>query len=410
MITSSRTRGTPTMISNALIIFSIVIIGMVLFHHRVSNNPFWRATITPLASIIGSGFLILGPILSQAYGGYAPLVMIGLCLLAFAFGAAIRANITSHTEPQTGALITTMETLSSWVLAFAYIISVAYYLNLFGAFGVRLAFTGGTFEAKLVTSGIFIFILFIGWTRGFAALERMEQVSVSLKLAIIVGLIVGLALFTGDHARQNQLIFNPADLHGWPALTLAFGLIVTIQGFEISRYLGDAYSPATRISSMRFAQYISSAIYVTYITLIAYVFAPEQFGLSETSIIDMMHLVAPILPALLIIAALSAQFSAAVADTSGSGGLISELTDNHVKPAHAYAILAIAGLVLTWTANIFEIVSYASRAFALYYGLQAAIAALFALADDKRSWRVLPYGALALLGFCIAIFGTPVET
>jgi hypothetical protein len=33
------------------------------------------------------------------------------------------------------------------------------------------------------------------------------------------------------------------------------------------------------------------------------------------------------------------------------------------------------GLALTWTANVFEIISYASRAFAPYYALQAMIAA-----------------------------------
>ena len=53
--------------------------------------------------------------------------------------------------------------------------------------------------------------------------------------------------------------------------------------------------------------------------------------LSETAIIDMMHLVAPILPGLLVAAALAAQFSAAVADTSGSGGLFEELTQGRIS-------------------------------------------------------------------------------
>jgi len=397
------------MISNAIILFSTFLIAVALFIPRVANNSTWRATITPLASIIGSGFLILGPILNQAYGGYAPVVMTVLCLVAFLFGSAIRLNILAYSRQQSDSVIIKLENLSSWVLAFAYIISVAYYLNLFGAFGIRLTSLVNPIYAKLLTTGVFLTILIVGWTRGFSALERMEQVSVSLKIAIIAGLIAGLALFAGERALDNRLVFNPAQADDWSALTLAFGLIVTVQGFETSRYLGAEYDAQTRIWSMRFAQYLSTAIYITYIALIAYVFRPEEFSLSETAIIDMMDVVAPVLPVLLIVAALSAQFSAAVADTAGSGGLVAELTQGRVKTPYAYALLVIAGLVLTWSANIFEIVSYASRAFALYYGLQSVIAAQHSSKMVNSRFKTAGYSLLALLGLTIAIFGTPIE-
>ncbi len=65
---------------SALILSVVVLFGAVLIWPRVANSILWRATITPLASIIGSGFLVLGPILDVSYGGYAPLVMIGLCM------------------------------------------------------------------------------------------------------------------------------------------------------------------------------------------------------------------------------------------------------------------------------------------------------------------------------------------
>lgn len=38
---------------------------VALFLPRVRNAILWRATVTPLASIIGSGFLISGPLLSH---------------------------------------------------------------------------------------------------------------------------------------------------------------------------------------------------------------------------------------------------------------------------------------------------------------------------------------------------------
>lgn len=403
------------MVINIFIILSTVLVGALLFLPRLANSSFWRATVTPLASIIGSGFLILGPILVQNFGAYAPAVMIILCIVGWAFGAAIRSNIKMHEAPIVDKLILSLENLSSWVLSFSYIISTAYYLNLFGAFGVRLAFVGDEvdadpFNAKILTSGIFIFILLVGWTRGFNALERLEQISVSLKIAIIVGLLVGLAIFNADHAINREFIFSPSKPLNWPLVALSFGLIVTIQGFETSRYLGEKYSASMRIRSMRLAQYISATIYIIYIGLIAYIFKPQDFGLTETAIIDMMAIVAPILPALLIVAALSAQFSAAIADTGGSGGLMSELTQGRVKPKHAYLILVAIGMFLTWTADIFSIISYASRAFAFYYGLQAAIAAVFVAKQNGRTVKFYTFLLLACLGFAIAIFAMPVET
>jgi hypothetical protein len=394
---------------NALILSVVVMTGAVLVWPRLANAPLWRATITPLASIIGSGFLVLGPILDVSYGAYAPIVMIGLCVVAYLFGSAVRFNIaqidqTSHRSN----LIEMFEVMASAVLAVAFFISVAYYLNLFGAFGVSLTSVDDTFHARLLTTAVFVLILIVGWTRGFLALERMEQVSVGLKLAIIAGLIFGLGVHFGQAATQNTLEFDPAKVTGWAALTLMAGLIVTVQGFETSRYLGATYDAATRIHSMKLAQWLSMIIYVIYISFLTYAFDTGELTLDETAIIDLMVIVAPILPILLVAAALSAQFSAAVADTSGAGGLIAELSKGKLSPKVAYAALVGVGLLLTWTANIFEIISYASRAFAAYYGIQATIAALSAYAVGHKG-KCTIFAGLAVLGCIITIFGDAVE-
>lgn len=394
---------------NALILTVVVVTGAVLVWPRLANAPLWRATITPLASIIGSGFLVLGPILDVSYGAFAPLVMIGLCFVAYLFGGAIRFNI-AHIDktPHRSGLVEAAESVASAVLAVAFIISVAYYLNLFGAFGVSLTSVDDVFHARLLTTAVFVLILIVGWTRGFSALERMEQVSVGLKLAIIAGLLFGLAVHFGQVMTQNALEFDPANVTGWAALTRMAGLIVTVQGFETSRYLGATYDAATRIKSMRLAQWLSAIIYVVYISLLTYTFDSGALTLDETAIIDLMVIVAPILPILLVAAALSAQFSAAVADTSGSGGLLAEISKGKVSPKVAYAILVGVGLVLTWTANIFEIISYASRAFAAYYAIQATIAALSARVAGNNGKCAL-FAGLAVLGCAITIFGEAVE-
>lgn len=377
---------------------------------RIAQARYWRAVVTPLASIIGSGFLVLGPILSASFGQYAPIAMIILCGVAYAFGSAIRFNI-SEIEIQQVRLSREriLEACASWVLAFAYVISVAYYLNLFGAFGVTLTSFNDSFHAKLLTSSVLILILFVGLTRGFSALEKMEQVTVSLKLAIIVGLLAGLIIHFSDQVASSNLLFSTPTITGWSALTLGFGLIVTVQGFETSRYLGSVYDASIRIKSMKLAQVISTIIYLMYIALVTYTFDTNNVNLSETAIIDMMAVVAPILPILLVVAALSAQFSAAVADTSGAGGLFNELSRGRISTRQAYAILVSIGLVITWVVNLFEIIAFASRAFALYYALQALIAMSKAMYTRRSLLRVLLYSLLALLGLFIAVFGQSIE-
>lgn len=394
---------------NAIILATVVFAVAIMIWPRLANSIVWRATITPLASIIGSGFLVLGPILDISFGGYAPFVMLGLCTVAYLFGAAIRFNIADiETKPSQSRLLAGLETAASIILAFAFIVSVSYYLNLFGAFGVSLTALDDAYHANLLTTAVFLLILFTGVTRGFSALERMEQVSVGLKLAIIAGLLIGLVAHFGQVTGQGALQFDPPQVTGWAGVTLVAGLIVTVQGFETSRYLGATYSAPLRIRSMRLAQWISTGIYCLYIGLLTYAFESDPLSLDKTAIIDLMQVVAPILPLLLVVAALSAQFSAAIADTNGSGGLIDEATKGLVKDKQAYVILVGVGIVLTWTANIFEIISFASRAFALYYAIQAGIAAIRA-SQRGLSMQKFAFAILALVGIAVAVFGTPVE-
>lgn len=396
------------MILNITIVLAIAATGALLIWPRLARAPLWRATITPLASIIGSGFLVLGPILTDSFGNAAPLVMALLCALGYAFGAAIRDNITTLDGPGPGLLRRQLEQLSGWALAAAYVVSVCYYLNLFGAFAVSLTPFDSDINARIVTTAMLALILIVGWTRGFTALERLEQISVGIKLAIIAGLLAGMSGYFIAQAQGGALVFDAPSLTGWGAVTLVFGLIVTVQGFETSRYLGGEYSAAARVRSMKMAQWISTAIYMIYIGLLAYLFAEGEVALSETAIIDMTRIIAPVLPVFLVAAALSAQFSAAVADTSGAGGLVEEQSRGRIPARLAYALLAACGIALTWGAHIFEIINYASRAFALYYALQSGIAALTNWQRGHKGKAAL-FAVLAGLGALIVTLGTPAE-
>lgn len=391
------------------ILIVTALVAAFLFWPRLAGVKLWRASVTPLASIIGSGFLVLGPILAQSYGVWTPLAMAALCGFAYAIGGAVRFNILALERGTHGPVTAYLETVSSWALSFAYVISVAYYLNLLGSFAVSLTPWDSAQSARIVTSAVFAVILVVGWTKGFSALERLEQISVGLKLAIIGGLLFGLGWFFADTVEQKALVFAPASTTGWSGLCLLFGLLVTVQGFETSRYLGQEYDAATRVRSMRIAQGVSTVIYMIYVVFIAYVFEPSQIHTSETAIIDMMILVAPILPFLLVLAALAAQFSAAVADTSGAGGLIFELTKGRVSVKLGYVVLVGCGIVITWGADVFQIISWASKAFAAYYALQAAIAVGLAKRDGAGATRVIIFACITALAVAAVIFGSAVE-
>ncbi|OWY07294.1 hypothetical protein B6V76_02760 [Thioclava sp. IC9] len=390
------------MLDAAILILALIVLA-AMFLPQLRDLPRWRAMVTPLASIIGSGFLVLGPILEVRYGSFAPLAMAALCGLGWLFGAAVRANIRAEDVPDTRA-VKRIEEVAQLALAFAYVISVAYYLNLFGAFAVSLTPWNTDFAARAVTTTMLAIVAIAGFSGGFKRLEQMEYASVALKLAIIAGLILGLAVYFGKVAVAGDLVVDAPTLGPWDSLRLLFGLIVTVQGFETARYLGKSYDADTRVAAMKWAQMLATAIYMVYIALLAYIFTPNAHNLTETAIIDMMRVVAPILPAMLVAAALAAQFSAAVADTGGAGGLIAEFSRGKIPQKAAYPVLIGAGIVLTWTTDLFQIISYASRAFAGYYALQAVLAALQTEGTKRHA-----FWALAALGVAITLLGIPAE-
>lgn len=402
-----------SILNSSLVVAATLAALLVVFHPRLIKSTTWRATVTPLASIIGSGFLVLGPILKHDFGSWGVLVMVLLCGTAYLFGNAIRFNIAKYDEAEDGCVpksVKRLEQISSYALAAAYVISIAYYLNLFGAFAVSLTSTNDQTHARIVTTAALAFIACFGWLRGFTVLERIEEGTVGLKLSIIAGLLVALVAFFFERLSSDEgLYFSGGPGFRWQSVAIALGLVITVQGFETSRYLGNEFDAKTRIATMKLSQWISTAIYIVYIALVTFCFTDAQVPESETGIIGMTKLVAPVLPAMLVAAALAAQFSAAVADTGGCGGLAEEVTLGRVKASTTYLLIGAVGIGFTWVADIFSIIAYASRAFAIYYALQCAIAAAFAMSENRAGRRVVWFSLLAVLAASVVVFGQSAE-
>ena len=161
-------------------------------------------------------------------------------------------------------------------------------------------------------------------------------------------------------------------------MTKAFmlaGILLVVQGFETSRFLGEKYHAEMRVRTMRRAQLISGVLYVvSVIVLMPIVQHLNLANIQIAEIISATGLAATALPLMLIVAAIMSQFSAAVADTVGAGSLASESSRGKLKTNMGYLVVSIFAIALVWTADLLEIISYASRAFALYYLLQCVVA------------------------------------
>ena len=152
------------MLLNTIAIVITVIVGIILFNHRIRLSSQWRATVTPLASIIGSGFLIVAPLLHSVMGKWALLGMVVLSIFAYSLGGVIRFNIRYAEEyiaSNEESKIAKLEVIGQWFLGGAYAISVAFYISLFSAFIFdRIGVTDLTI-IKLITTLILLVIMAI---------------------------------------------------------------------------------------------------------------------------------------------------------------------------------------------------------------------------------------------------------
>ena len=390
-----------------------------MFHPRLLKNKSWQATLTPLSSIIGSGFLIIAPMLASVIGVFSPLAVIGIVVFAYAIGGVIRFNII-HVEPllpdkTAHPWVYKIDFIANAALSFAYVTAVAFYLSLLSSFLLNyLGFVDAFVLERSLTTIIIIFIAMTGFLRGLGGLEKLEAFAMSIQLSIVAALLIGVSVYDYNFLQSEQsLVFNVQERSWMTKIFMLAGILLVVQGFETSRFLGEKYHAEMRVRTMRRAQLISGALYV--VSVIVLMPIVQHIDLSNIRIADILiatGLAATVLPSMLIVAALMSQFSAGVADTVGAGGLASESTRGRLSSNKGYLVVSVFAIILVWTADLLDIVALASRAFALYYLLQCGVALL---ANHHYYERKLYYLHLAnfatvaiILAF-IVVFATPVK-
>lgn len=372
------------------------------------TNQLIKATITPLASIFGSGFLVVVPILAGAIGEYSILAMVMICGLAYLVGSVIRFNIVNAepvlaSSPARNVLL--FERASDFSIVLAYIISVCLYLNIMSAFVLGGIDMDSEYNERLLTSSIIIFIVAIGLIRGLKMLEQLEQYALYVTMAVV--LMLSFAFLVHDEkvfvVQHSFQLISPLNHTTWEVLTIIAGTLIVVQGFETSRFMGAIYNADIRVKASRYSQIIATGVYVVFVSLalpIAHVLNGQY---DDNSLIKLAAAVSTMLVVPLVVSAALSQFAAAIADTIAASGNIAEVSKNKINEKVAYLIIGGFAIALTWVADTYQILALASRAFALYYLLQCLVAISLSKSFLQKLWMSI----VALTLLFITVFAVP---
>jgi hypothetical protein len=368
-----------------------------------NTKTLFNAMSTPLASIFGSGFLVIVPILASAVAGYSALAMVGICIFAYLAGEVIRFNI-SRQHLENSKITQSLESLSELVLVFAYIVSVCLYLHIMSSFFLSPMGIENHLNEDISTTTVIVIITLIGLVKGLNSLESLEILALWCTLIIISVLIVAYGFYDINQLMTAVLEFPEIENQSaWGIATVLGGTLIVVQGFEAPRYMGERYAADIRIRASRYSQWIASTVYIVFVALAAPLVIDLQGDYSGNSLIKLTAIVAGFMVIPLVIAATLSQFSAAVADTIAASGTLAEVSKGKLNTKFAYLIIGIGAGLLTWEGELLEVVAWASRAFALYYALQS----LVAITRTQSRWQKACFFAMFLILMFVTIFAVP---
>lgn len=349
------------------------------------------------------------PVLEQTLGAWSVFGIAAVCVVAWFIGTAIR-HCVRVVEPmaEAGTLdpgTARVDKISDAVIVVAYVISVALYLRIMAQYLVAYFDpAGSTLAEKLVACAAVVAILLIGILRGFHGLEIMDRIALGAVLVLIT--VLGAALLWHDIGliQDGTFTLPPVpEVSIGPVLLVLGGIVITVQGFETVRYLGDEYDAATRIWASRLAQVLATIVYIGFIAVATPVMGLGTAAGIDKTLLDITVRVTPLLTLPLVLAAVFSQLSAAVADTAAADGNLRGLSA-WMRGPRPYLVSGLAAMALAATMPTFTIVAVASRAFAAYYALQCVVA--FRTCD--RPGPRIGYAGLGLLMVAVVTLAEPV--
>jgi hypothetical protein len=398
------------LVNSIIAVATLGFLAWMLYRPKVQASVTYKAMVVPLANIMDVGFLVLSPIIVVLVGYDAPLVMLGICLLAILTGFAIAYNI-RHYEPLEGKpdRLHSWSSIAIWALLVASVVNIAYYAQLLMT--LVLLPLGDLYSPGLATatSAVVLGILtFVGFFWGLEALNKLGNKTTAFNLSAIVAVLVAFAAF-----NVQQLVGVDFD---WPEFDTStdsetfrklIGLFAIVQGFESSRYLGAYFSKDMRIKTMRLAQVIASVVFVLLVAFSLVLFATVDAPADATAIFVISEEVSVFLPFLILAAALGSQLSAIVNATQSRTDMLVQQIGDRVSHRWMFPLLLVPAILIVLLTDVTSAVALASRVFAIYFLLQAFIAGRLAWRARQWAWVAFFTGIGAAMA-AIAIFGIPV--
>jgi hypothetical protein len=386
-------------------LLTILVLSYLLHRPRVQESKAYQATVVPLANIMDVGFILFAPAIVLLAGFRAPLFMLGICLVAVAAGFAIAYNITNY-EPIAGrgGIPDRIEETSEWALLGASVVNIAYYTIVLVAI-VLLPFGQNSPGLRsAIGSGLLAVVILIGAGGGMDWLNRQGDRTTAFNLAAVIGIVVAFLVFNvQDLVGGRWDIGDPTDM-GTDDIRKMIGLFAIVQGFEASRYIGVRFSAERRVSTMRVAQIVSTAVFVVFVLALLVVFLPPVGAASGTAILEGAEEVGgEPLTWLLLLAALGSQTSAIIGATSSRSDM---LVSRKVARKLTFPIILIPAILLVVFVDLNVAVNLASRVFAAFFTIQASLATY--LAFRNRAWLSVAGFMLVLMAMLtILVFGLP---
>ena len=383
----------------------VVLVGLawVLYRPKVQQSQKYQAMVVPLANIMDVGFIVMSPAIVLLAGFAAPLVMLGICLLAIATGFAIAYNI-RHYEPLEGTddPVNRVGYVSRWALTFASVINIAYYTLLLitlllwplGLYSVTNLAIGGTV--------LLVVLIIVGMAGGMDWLNNLGNKTTAFNVSAVVAVVTAFIVYNIQEwlggrwdLGETEVMISGEDFRK------IIGLFAIVQGFEAARYIGARFGKELRITTMRLAQVISSVVFVVFVASVLILYVQVQTDFSGESIFIVADEVGDFMPWLILLAAIGSQTSAIINATMSRSDM---LVDHKMPRRWTFVVLLGPAIAVFLLVDITEAVALASRVFAAYFVLQAVIA--WILARRAQNWAaVAGFTAIALAMGTITIFG-----
>jgi hypothetical protein len=386
----------------------VVLVGMawMLYRPRVQQSQTYQAMVVPLANIMDVGFIVMSPAIVLLAGFAAPLVMLGICLLAIATGFAIAYNI-RHYEPleHTDDPVNRVAHVSRWALTFASVINIAYYTLLL------ITLVLWPLELYSVTNlaigGVVLLValIVVGMAGGMDWLNNLGNKTTAFNLSAVVAVVTAFIVYNIQEwlggrwdLGETEVMISGEDFRK------IIGLFAIVQGFEAARYIGARFGKELRITTMRLAQVISSVVFVVFVASVLILYVQVQTDFSGESIFIVADEVGDFMPWLILLAAIGSQTSAIINATMSRSDM---LVDHKMPRRWTFVVLLGPAIAVFLLVDITEAVALASRVFAAYFLLQAVIA--WILARRLQNWAaVAGFTAIALAMGTITIFGVSI--